>query len=99
MTHFEMYSQGFPSLQDLINSGHAEDIPFTADDFPSLSKEPASRHHRSQPESRHLVEVEGRRLSGSRADHSWAAGWANCRQQEPSADTPVSLYQLPVFTP
>jgi len=34
-------SQGFQTLQDLINTSKAEDIPFTADDFPSLSKDPA----------------------------------------------------------
>jgi len=31
---------GFQTLQDLINSSKAEDIPFTADDFPSLRKDP-----------------------------------------------------------
>ena len=44
-------SQGFQTLQDLINTdvSKGEDIPFTADDFPSLSKEPAeSRLPRSE---------------------------------------------------
>ena len=43
-------SRGFQSLKDLINTSNAEDLPFTAEDFPSLSKNSAKGclHPRSE---------------------------------------------------
>eukprot|EP00092_Neocalanus_flemingeri_P015998 GFUD01017316.1.p1 GENE.GFUD01017316.1~~GFUD01017316.1.p1 ORF type:complete len:314 (+),score=68.46 GFUD01017316.1:88-1029(+) len=39
---------GFQTLQDLINTSNAEDIPFTDDDFPTLCKDPVKSRPRSE---------------------------------------------------
>jgi len=82
-TRRQSQGQGFQTLQDLINSSKAEDIPFTADDFPSLRKDPVkSRLPRTEKNWAAGWEKQQRERSGQPANQSQVQSEQNLVQVE-----------------
>lgn len=99
------YTHGLQTQLDFMSNSRAEDIPFTEDDFPSLSKE----NHSTPPKQ---VEKQQQEINdGVSKNHVWESlieANLNKKVQDQS-EGPVpelyrhqpepALYQLPMFSP
>jgi len=99
------HSHNLQAQLDFMNNSRVEDIPFTEDDFPSLSKD----NHSSPP--KHVEKQQSEVKDGASNNHVWESlieANLNNKAQDPSdgpgqdlyrPQTEPGMFQLPMFSP